>query len=109
VQSSLELILVPSSDHWGPRRKSDENRTFQVGSFNCNSNWNIYIVPPYWKTKGASQSQHWVFVVAETETAESQHSQAEEHSNKLKQMLLKTKKDLADAKKLVLLSALSGW
>jgi len=35
------------------------------------------------------------------ETAESQYAQAEEHSNKLKQLLMKTKKDLADAKKLV--------
>jgi len=42
-------------------------------------------------------------VGAVTETAEGQHAQAEEHGNKLKQMLLKTKKDLADAKKLVLL------
>jgi len=47
-------------------------------------------------------------VHVETETVESQHAQAEEHSNKLKQMLLKTKKDLADAKKLVLLPTLSG-
>jgi len=36
-----------------------------------------------------------------TETAESQYTQSEEHSNKLKQLLLKAKKDLADAKKLV--------
>lgn len=49
-----------------------------------------------------------ICVVAETETAESQYAQAEEHSNKLKQMLVKTKKDLADAKKLVHLSAISG-
>jgi len=35
------------------------------------------------------------------ETAEGQYAQAEEHGNKLKQLLLKTKKDLADAKKLV--------
>jgi len=36
------------------------------------------------------------------ETAEGQYAQAEEHGNKLKQLLLKTKKDLADAKKLVI-------
>jgi len=46
-------------------------------------------------------------VSAATETAESQYAQAEEHSNKLKQLLLKTKKDLADAKKLVCLLALT--
>ena len=32
---------------------------------------------------------------------EEQHIQAEERGNKLKQLLVKTKKDLADAKKLV--------
>ena len=35
------------------------------------------------------------------ETVEEQHIQAEERGNKLKQLLVKTKKDLADAKKLV--------
>jgi len=44
-----------------------------------------------------------LFCVAVTETAEGQYTQSEEHSNKLKQLLMKTKKDLADAKKLVLL------
>jgi len=44
---------------------------------------------------------------ATTETAESQYTQAEEHGNKLKQLLLKTKKDLADAKKLVCLFAVT--
>ena len=36
-----------------------------------------------------------------TETVEEQHVQAEERGNKLKQLLVKAKKDLADAKKLV--------
>jgi len=44
----------------------------------------------------------WVMLcVGVIETAEGQYAQAEEHGNKLKQLLLKTKKDLADAKKLV--------
>ena len=33
--------------------------------------------------------------------AESQHNQAEERGNKLKALLVKTKKDLAEAKKVV--------
>ena len=36
-----------------------------------------------------------------SESSESQYQQAEERGNKLKQMLVKTKKDLSDAKKLV--------
>jgi len=44
-----------------------------------------------------------LYCVGITETAEGQYAQAEEHGNKLKQLLLKTKKDLADAKKLVFL------
>lgn len=40
-------------------------------------------------------------VITGTETSESQYAQAEEHCNKLKQLLVKTKKDLSEAKKLV--------
>jgi len=42
-----------------------------------------------------------VNIIESSETAEGQYAQAEEHSNKLKQLLLKAKKDLAEAKKLV--------
>ena len=58
---------------------------------------------------------HYIYIqtlcafAAVTETAEGQHTQAEEHCNKLKQMLLKTKKDLADAKKLVLLFNVANY
>ena len=36
------------------------------------------------------------------DTAESQYLQAEDRGNKLKQLLVKAKKDLAEAKKLVI-------
>ena len=43
------------------------------------------------------------FILLQTEAAESQYLQSEDRANKLKQLLVKAKKDLAEAKKLVII------
>lgn len=42
---------------------------------------------------------HWILFMALLESLKSQVDQGEEKSSKMKQLLVKTKKDLADAKK----------
>ena len=53
------------------------------------------------RNESAILEQSIASVKSELEAVETQRGQAEERSNKMKQLLMKTKKELADAKKMV--------